>query len=37
MRAVRFHGYGDATVLQLDDINTPAIGDGQVLIRVVAA
>src|SRR6478752_5212662 len=37
MRAVRFHGYGDATVLQLDDINTPAIGDDQVLIRVVAA
>jgi len=37
MRAVRFHEYGDATVLQLEDINAPAIGDDQVLVRVVAA
>src|SRR3984893_607788 len=37
MRAVRFHEYGDATVLQVEDINTPAIGDDQVLVRVVAA
>src|SRR5260370_38665805 len=37
MRAVRFHEYGGATVLQLEDINAPAIGDDQVLVRVVAA
>jgi NADPH:quinone reductase-like Zn-dependent oxidoreductase len=37
MRAVSFHEYGDATVLQLEDINAPAIGDDQVLVRVVAA
>ena len=37
MRAVRFHEYGDATVLQLEDINAPAIGEDQVLVRVVAA
>ena len=37
MRAVRFHDYGDASVLHIDDIDTPAIGDDQVLVRVVAA
>ena len=37
MRAVRFHEYGDAAVLQLDEIDAPAIGDDQVLVRVVAA
>jgi NADPH:quinone reductase-like Zn-dependent oxidoreductase len=37
MRAVRFHEYGDSTVLQVEDINIPAIGDDQVLVRVVAA
>ena len=37
MRAVRFHDYGDASVLRVDDIDTPAIGDEQVLVRVVAA
>ena len=37
MRAVRFHDYGDASVLHVDDIATPAIGDNQVLVRVVAA
>jgi NADPH:quinone reductase-like Zn-dependent oxidoreductase len=37
MRAVRFHEYGDATVLQVEDINTPAVGDDQVLVRVVTA
>jgi NADPH:quinone reductase-like Zn-dependent oxidoreductase len=37
MRAVRFHEYGDAIVLQVEDINTPVIGEDQVLVRVVAA
>ena len=37
MRAVRFHDYGDASVLHVDDIDTPAIGDDQVPLRVVAA
>jgi NADPH:quinone reductase-like Zn-dependent oxidoreductase len=37
MRAVRFHEYGGATVLQLEDISTPAIEVDQVLVRVVAA
>ena len=37
MRAVRFHEYGDATVLQVEDINTPAVSDDQVLVRVVTA
>jgi NADPH:quinone reductase-like Zn-dependent oxidoreductase len=37
MRAVRFHEYGDATVLKVEDINAPGIGDDQVLVRVVAA
>ena len=37
MRAVRFHEYGDATVLRVEDINAPMIGDDQVLVRVVAA
>jgi NADPH:quinone reductase-like Zn-dependent oxidoreductase len=37
LRAVRFHDYGDASVLHVDDIDTPAIGDDQVLVRVVAA
>jgi NADPH:quinone reductase-like Zn-dependent oxidoreductase len=37
MRAVRFHEYGDAAVLQVDDINAPAVADDQVLVRVVTA
>jgi len=37
LRAVRFHDYGDASVLHVDDIDTPAICDDQVLVRVVAA
>src|SRR3981189_945783 len=37
MRAVRFHEYGDAAVLQVEDLNPPTIGDDQVLVRVVAA
>jgi NADPH:quinone reductase-like Zn-dependent oxidoreductase len=37
LRAVRFHDYGDAAVLHVDDIDTPAVGDNQVLVRVVAA
>jgi NADPH:quinone reductase-like Zn-dependent oxidoreductase len=37
LRAVRFHDYGDASVLHVDDIDTPTIGDDQVLVRVVAA
>ncbi|MGI5242620.1 NADP-dependent oxidoreductase [Dactylosporangium sp. CA-139066] len=28
------HAYGDASVLRLDDVEVPAAGDGQVLVRV---
>jgi len=37
MKAIRIHHYGDASVLSLDDVPTPVIGDDDVLIRVVAA
>lgn len=36
MRAVRFHEYGDAGVLRVEDVPRPAAGPGQVLLRVAA-
>lgn len=37
MRAVRFHEYGDESVLQLDEIDRPEPGPGDVLVRSYAA
>jgi len=34
MKTVRFHAYGDPSVLQLDDADQPVPGAGQVLIKV---
>lgn len=34
MKAVRFHEYGDPTVLRYEDVEQPAPGTGQVRIRV---
>src|SRR4051795_9985446 len=36
MKAVRFHQYGDPTVLRYEDAEQPVPGAGQVLIRVTA-
>jgi NADPH:quinone reductase-like Zn-dependent oxidoreductase len=36
MKAVRFHEYGDPTVLRYEDVERPVPGAGQVLIRVAA-
>jgi NADPH:quinone reductase-like Zn-dependent oxidoreductase len=36
MKAVRFHEYGDPTVLRYEDVEQPVPGPGQVLIRVAA-
>jgi NADPH:quinone reductase-like Zn-dependent oxidoreductase len=36
MKAVRFHEYGDPSVLRYEDVEQPAPGAGQVLIRVAA-
>ena len=36
MKAVRFHEYGDPGVLRYEDVERPAPGPGQVLIRVAA-
>jgi NADPH:quinone reductase-like Zn-dependent oxidoreductase len=36
MKAVRFHEYGDPGVLRYEDVEQPAPGAGQVLIRVAA-
>jgi NADPH:quinone reductase-like Zn-dependent oxidoreductase len=36
-RAVRFDEYGDVDVLQVVDVDTPAPGAGELLIRVKAA
>jgi NADPH:quinone reductase-like Zn-dependent oxidoreductase len=36
MKAVRFHEYGDPSVLRYEDVEKPAPGAGQVLIRVAA-
>jgi NADPH:quinone reductase-like Zn-dependent oxidoreductase len=37
MRAVRFHDYGDASVLVVEDVVRPAPKEGEVLLRVRAA
>ncbi|MFD1722681.1 NADP-dependent oxidoreductase [Amnibacterium endophyticum] len=37
MRAVRFHEYGDESVLRIEEVPDPAPGDGEVLVRVVTA
>jgi NADPH:quinone reductase-like Zn-dependent oxidoreductase len=37
MRAVRFDGYGDETVLQVREVPDPVPGEGEVVVRVVAA
>lgn len=37
MRAVRFNEYGGTDVLQVVEVETPTPGDGEVLVRVVAA
>ena len=36
MKAVRFHDFGDPGVLRFEDVERPAAGAGQVLIRVAA-
>jgi NADPH:quinone reductase-like Zn-dependent oxidoreductase len=36
VRAVQFDGYGDASVLRVDDVDEPTAGAGQVLVRVKA-
>jgi NADPH:quinone reductase-like Zn-dependent oxidoreductase len=36
MKAVRFHEYGDASVLTPEDVPTPQPGTGQVLVKVAA-
>jgi len=35
MKAIRIHAYGDASVLRYEDAPQPAVGDNDVLIRVV--
>ncbi len=37
MEAVRFHEYGDVDVLAVEEIETPRPGEGEVLLRVMAA
>ncbi|WP_433443375.1 NAD(P)-dependent alcohol dehydrogenase [Nonomuraea sp. CA-141351] len=37
MKAIRHHAYGPPAVLRLEDVDTPAVGDDEVLIRVRAA
>jgi NADPH:quinone reductase len=37
VRIVRYHSYGDPSVLQLDDVPVPRPGEGEVLVRVGAA
>ncbi len=37
MKAIHFHAYGSADVLALEEIDTPAVGDDDVLVRVRAA
>src|SRR5206468_6714197 len=36
MRAVRVSGYGGPEVLQVEEIPTPIVGPGQVLLKVIA-
>ena len=37
MRAARFHRYGPAEVLVVEEVPSPALGAGQVRVAVVAA
>jgi NADPH:quinone reductase-like Zn-dependent oxidoreductase len=37
MKAMRFHDYGDPTVLRLEEVETPAPGAGEVRVRVAAS
>ena len=37
MKAVRYHEYGDESVLQHEDAERPAAGEGQVVVRVAAS
>ena len=37
MKAIRFHTYGDSSVLKYEDVPIPEIGPGEVLIKVHAA
>ena len=37
MKAIRFHEYGEASVLSLEDVPKPEVGPGDVLVRVHAA
>lgn len=37
MKAIRYHRYGPPDVLELRDVDMPAIGDGDILVRVRAA
>jgi NADPH:quinone reductase-like Zn-dependent oxidoreductase len=37
MKAIRYHRYGGPDVLELQDVDMPAAGDGEVLVRVRAA
>lgn len=37
MKAITQHMYGEADVLSLEDLETPAVGDDEVLVRVKAA
>jgi NADPH:quinone reductase-like Zn-dependent oxidoreductase len=37
MKAIRYYAYGSPDVLQLQDIDVPAVGDNDVLVRVRAA
>lgn len=36
MKAMRFHEYGDAGVLRLEEVPRPEVAEGQVLVRVAA-
>src|SRR5258706_12251311 len=37
MKAIVQHTYGGPEVLRLEDVDKPAVGDGEVLVRVRAA
>jgi NADPH:quinone reductase-like Zn-dependent oxidoreductase len=37
MKAIRYHRYGGPDVLELQDVDAPEAGDGEVLVRVRAA
>ena len=37
MKAIRYYQYGPPDVLRLEDADAPAVGDEDVLIRVMAA